>query len=154
MIRISRFYEEADLADEPRWYVDDEDARRFTREPFGSSGGAWATVYGVEPIYSEGRRFNRLLGTLGQAIGLSGRPTGGVPVSGTFQLRVCSPSFIEDDNRFLTTGGRPRALVQAAFSPQAVEDFCRERVAQASPLGMQFFQALEQDFYYFDPDED
>jgi hypothetical protein len=61
---------------------------------------------------------------------------------------------LEDDPRFLTADGRHRGLVLENFSARAVEDFCRDRVAQASPLGMGFVGILEQDFYYWDPDED
>jgi hypothetical protein len=67
---------------------------------------------------------------------------------------VCSPSFREGDDRFVTPDGRRRALVQEEFSPQAVEEFCRDRVTRASPLGLQFVSAMEQDFFYYDPDED
>jgi hypothetical protein len=154
MIKIVRFYEEAALADEPRWYVDEEDARRYTREPFGAAGDAWATVYGVELVYSDGRKLDRFWDSLGRAVGLTDRLGGWLPFSGSFQLRVCSPSFVEDDPRFLTTDGRLRGLVREEFSAQAVQDFCRERVAQASPLGMGFVAALERDFFYWDPDAD
>ena len=154
MIKIVRFYEEDDLADEPRWYVDEEDARRYTREPFGAAGDAWATVYGVELVYSDGRKLDRFWDSMGQAVGLADGLGGWLPFSGSFQLRVCSPSFVEDDPRFLTAEGRLRGLVQEVFSTQEVQDFCQERVAQASLLGMQFIAALERDFFYRDPDAD
>jgi hypothetical protein len=149
MIEIARIYEEFD--------VDEEDGRRFTRGPFGAAGDAWATVYGVDLTYSSPGKptwTHRFLKALGRAVDSSGRDPVRVPFSGSFQLRVCSPSFREGDDRFVTADGRQRALVQEEFSPRAVEEFCRNRVARAGPPGLQFVSAMEQDFFYYDPDED
>ncbi|GAB3519562.1 hypothetical protein [Arthrobacter monumenti] len=151
MLEISSVYEERDqVRDTPLWTIDPEDDRKYTREPFGTPGDQWATVFEVELTY-----YNGFVGSIFRAFGRPKRDPTREPFGEFLQLRVCSPTFVDEDPRFLLSDGQHRALIQDKFSRPAVERYCRDRLMKTLHLrGNKLIAAWAKDFYIFDPDTD
>lgn len=148
MIRIRYLYEECDYSPLPEWIIDDEDKRIFTGDHFGRDGDAWATVVTVH-LVNENRLMRALLGRWKQF-----HYSIWFPLADLLQLRVCSPTFEETDQRFLLNG-KHLALIQNEFDMRLVDEYCKKRVRECAHLrGRALIAALKKSFYVFDPDED
>ncbi|WP_028281393.1 hypothetical protein [Arthrobacter sp. H5] len=148
MIRISYIYEECGLTPLPGWIVDEEDQRIPRTERFGRPGVAWATIVGaqmemvspfLESLYSYFPYFRSHVSE---------------PLSTSLQLRVCSPTFKETDERFLR-GGKHLSLIQDEFNIKLVEDYIDRRIQETANRKLSArYEAWEENFHLFDPDDD
>lgn len=143
-IFIEKILEERDDRPFPDWITDPEDDRIFTGSVFGLRGQAWGTVISIY-LADNSPKLPRFVEFFGQ-------PRSSWPIAEVLQLRVCSPTFIENDKRFRTPH-HTRCLIQETFDFQAAVEYCQEKIKASQRLKKRaLIAAWEQDFFVFDPD--
>lgn len=147
-MRVRFLVEEHGHAPLPGWVVDPEDDRQYEGAVFGCSGTAWATIFTLG--LADENRFLKAVSDRFPQLQINAD----TDLATLMQLRVCSPSFREEDHRFLRDG-KQVALVQDVFSSIKVEQYCHEKVRQvASFEGERLYGELGRTFHLFDPDDD
>lgn len=148
MLRVRFLVEEHGYAPLPGWVVDPEDDRQYEGAIFGRSGTAWATIFTLG--LADENRFLRVISDKFPRLPINAD----ADLATLLQLRVCSPSFQEEDHRFLRDG-KQVALVQDAFTPIKVEQYCHQKIRQVASLeGEPLYRELGRAFHLFDPDDD